>query len=229
MVALPMMLRRSPMALSGLPSRNYGVAGPEFLRRLLKEDLEALARHLRAAIDEFVADNIPQGSDGQVIRAAQRLGLIGAAGEIARAYGIVPWSEGAAFDAAAWALERWIENRGGTDAAEARHAVEQVRRFFEAHGKSRFEPIDDDNHSIVYNRAGWRSGHGEDREWFVPPETWKFEICAGMDATAVARFLVEAGMMRRVEGSFQSVRRIGGAARRVYVLTNSILAGGSHA
>ena len=206
-----------------------GAAGPEFVRRLLKEDPEALARHLRTVIDEFVANNIPQGSDGQVIRAAQRLGLIGAAGEITRAYGIVPWNEGAAFEAAGWALERWIENRGGTDATEARHAVEQVRRFIEAYGEARFESVDGGDRGAVHNRAGWKTGKGDEQEWWVLPEMWKSEICSGMDAKAVARFLVEAGMMKRVEGSFQSVRRVGGANRRVYVLTNSILAGGSHA
>jgi putative DNA primase/helicase len=208
---------------------NYGTAGPEFVRRLLKEDPEALARHLRTVIDNFVANNIPQGSDGQVIRAAQRLGLIGAAGEIARAFGICPWTEGAAFEAATWALNRWIEGRGGAQAAEQRQAVEQVRRYIEANGEARFESVEGDDRGAVHNRAGWKSGKGDEQEWWVLPEMWKSEICSGMDATAVARFLVEAGMMKRVEGSFQSVRKIAGANRRVYVLTSAILAGAAHA
>ena len=62
-------------------------------------------------------------ADGQVERAAQRFGLIAAAGEFATIFGIVPWPEGAARKAAAWGLERWIELRGGTEPAEARQAV----------------------------------------------------------------------------------------------------------
>jgi uncharacterized protein (DUF927 family) len=73
---------------------NYGTAGPEFVRRLLKRDAEAAARDLRLVIDEFVKSRIPVGADGQVIRAAQRLGLIGAAGELARTLSICPWREG---------------------------------------------------------------------------------------------------------------------------------------
>ena len=55
---------------------SFGVAGPEFVRRLLKQDTSTLARDLRAVVDEFVRTHIPTGSDGQVIRAAQRFGLI---------------------------------------------------------------------------------------------------------------------------------------------------------
>jgi len=206
---------------------NYGTAGPEFVRLLLKEDVSAFT--LRSMIDGFIATNVPPGSDGQVLRAAQRLGLIGAAGEIARQFGICPWSEGAAFRAAKWALRRWIDNRGGTDATEVRLAVEQVRRFIEAHGESRFESLDDERQITVNNRAGWRTGKGDNQEWLVPPETWKAEICVGMDAVAVARVLVDQGIMRRVSDSYQSVRRIAGSSRRVYILTSAILAGADDA
>lgn len=205
---------------------DYGTAGPEFVRRLLSKDAERAVRDLRLYIDDFVKSRLPDGSDGQVIRAAQRLGLIGAAGELARGLGICPWQEGAAFEAATWALQRWIENRGGADAAETRHAVEQVRRFIEAHGESRFDSIDDHDRNPVHNRAGWRCGAGDDREWLIPPEMWKTEICISMDPTFVAKVLVDRGMLRRIGGSFQSVRRIAGSNRRVYVLTADILAGG---
>jgi len=208
---------------------NFGVAGPEFVRRLLKEDPSTLARHLSAVVDDFVRAQIPMGSDGQVIRAAQRFGLIGAAGESARSYGICPWDEGAAFEAAVWGLKRWIENRGGTDATEARQAIQQVRRFIEAHGEARFESIDDEARPPVHSRAGWRTGKGAEQEWLVPPETWKSEICVGMDSRFVAGVLAERGMLHRGRDAFQSVRKINGRNTRVYVLTGDILAGGNDA
>jgi len=203
---------------------NFGLAGPTFVKRLLAQDLNTVARHLRVVVDEFVRTKVPPGADGQVIRAAQRLGLIGAAGEEARSYGVCPWDEGDAFRAATWALARWIENRGGTEAAETRQAVERVRRFMEAHGESRFESLEDDARPPVQNRAGWRTGKGAEREWLVPPETWKLEICLGCDPVNVARVLAERGMLRRISDGLAAVRKIHGQNQRVYVLTSAILA-----
>ena len=76
------------------------------------------------------------------------------------------------------------------------------------------------------NRAGWRKGSGREAEWLIPPETWKAEICSGLNPTMVVRTLFDHGMLLRAGDGFQLVRRIGGANKRVYVLTAEILAGG---
>jgi uncharacterized protein (DUF927 family) len=173
----------------------------------------------------FIEMGATAGSDGQVHRAAQRLGLIAAAGELATALEIVPWRAGEAREAAALALSQWIDGRGGTEPAEVRQAIEQVRLFIEQHGESRFEALDDPDARPVNNRAGWRKGSGPDCEWLVPPEVWKSEICNGLDSTMVARTLAERGMLLRAGDGFQPVRKIDGANKRVYVLTASIFAG----
>ena len=136
----------------------YGVAGPEFVRRLINE--QVTGEDVRGHVGDFVSACLPAGADGQVDRAAQRLGLIAAAGELATLLGVTPWREGEVTAAAAWALEQWIGQRGGTEPAEARQAVEQVRRFIEAHGEYRFEPLDDVDARALPNRAGWRKGEG---------------------------------------------------------------------
>jgi putative DNA primase/helicase len=115
----------------------YGTAGPEFVRRLIADSVTG--DDVRGLISNFVTATISGAADGQVERAAQRFGLIAAAGELAASFGIVPWPEGAARAAAAWALTRWIEMRGGTGSAEARQAVETVRLFIEQHGDARFD------------------------------------------------------------------------------------------
>jgi putative DNA primase/helicase len=66
--------------------------------------------------------------------------FIAAAGELATALEIVPWRAGEARDATALALWQWIDGRGGTEPAEVRQAIEQVRLFIEQHGESRFDP-----------------------------------------------------------------------------------------
>jgi uncharacterized protein (DUF927 family) len=207
----------------------YGTAGPEFVRRLIAEGVSS--DNVRSMVAEFVAAQVPAGADGQVDRAAHRLGIIAAAGELATAFGLTGWREGEAREAAAWALKQWIEGRGGTEPAEVRQAIEQVRLTIEAHGESRFQPLDDFDARPVNNRLGWRKGTGDDREWWVPPQIWKAEICAGHDPLFVARALAERGMLRRQGGNIlQCTVNVGGDQRvRAYVLTATILDGGDDA
>ena len=146
----------------------YGAAGPEFVRRLIKAGITG--DDVRERVADFTAKNVPAGSDGQIVRAAQRLGLIAAAGELATSIGIIAWKHGEATAAAAWALGRWIDGRGGTEPAEVRQAIEQVRLFVEQHGESRFDRTDNDGARPVNNRAGWRRGFGPDRHWLIPSE-----------------------------------------------------------
>jgi len=203
---------------------NYGTAGPEFVRRLIDEPVTG--ETVGAAIAEFVAAHVPAGADGQINRAAHRLGLIATAGELATALGVTPWTEGEARAAAAWALEQWIIQRGGTEPAEIRQSIEQVRLFIEAHGEARFASLDCADARTVINRAGWRRGEGQDREWLIPSEIWKAEICSGLDPKLVARTLAEAGMLKRASDGFQSVRKIDGTNKRVFIVTAAIFDGG---
>ena len=95
------------------------------------------------------------------------------------------------------------------------------------HGEARFECAD-----ALQSRRGPHSrparldkGEGDQREWWVPPETWKAEVCAGLDPTFVARALATRGMLRRQGQEEPDVRRRshGGRKTRCYVLTADIL------
>jgi putative DNA primase/helicase len=205
----------------------YGVAGPEFVRRLIAEKIDG--ETVRNLLSQFVAATVPAGADGQCDRAAQRLGLIMAAGELATMLGVTPWQEGAARTATQWALSQWIDGRGGTEPAEARQAIEAVRLIIEAHGESRFEQIEGESEARpVNNRLGWRRGDGAEREWLIPPEIWKSEICAGLDPKAVAKALGERGMLQKAGDGWQPLRRIGGRVVRVYAVTAAIFEGGDN-
>jgi putative DNA primase/helicase len=203
----------------------YGTAGPAFVKRLAAENTKEAAKDLTKAVETFV-DRHAAGSDGQVRRAAQRLALIGAAGEMAAGWGIVPWAPGEAFAAAEAALASWVEGRGGTEGAEVREAISRVRLFIETHGDSRFEPVDkSDDFRPVTNRAGWRKGAGSERVWLVPAETWKTEICSGIDAGLAARVLADRGMLARGDDGFLKVHRIEGRSQRAYTITSEIMGG----
>jgi uncharacterized protein (DUF927 family) len=173
----------------------YGIAGPEFVRMLLANDVGG--GEVRTMVNEFLAAEVPPGSDGQIDRAAQRLAIVAVAGELATVFGLTGWGKGEAREAASWALCQWIDARGGTEPAELRQSIEQVRLAIESHGESRFQSMDDPDAKPVNHRLGWRKGAGVDREWWVLPECWKAEVCAGLDPQFVARTLAERGMLRR--------------------------------
>ncbi len=206
----------------------YGTAGPAFVRRLIAEGVDGGT--VRAMVAEFVAAAVPHGSDGQIIRAAERLGLVAAAGELATLLGVTPWRAGAARESGAWALSQWIDGRGGTEPAEARQAIEAVRLVIEQHGESRFEPLDSrEGWRPMGSRLGWRTDVGAERRWFVPSEIWKAVVCAGLDPKFVARALGEREMLERAGDGWQVVRKIDGTNKRVFAVRATIFEGTSHA
>jgi putative DNA primase/helicase len=213
--------------IKGAARAAYGTAGPAFVRRIADEGYSEIGQFVTEFVENFRAPRVPPGADGQVGRAAERLGLIAAAGELATEWGIVPWKAGEATDAASRALADWIANRGGSDAAEIRDAISQVRHFIEANGEARFEPMPKSDRPVV-NRAGWRKGGDQDepRQWLILPETWKAEVCAGYDPVATARALAARGMLiPDSNGKFQRPERTPYGTKRVYVVIAAILEG----
>lgn len=211
-------------ALKSAARTTFGTAGPAFIERLLAADQAQVSKALRASVAAFVERHAAKGSDGQVLRVAQKVGLIGAAGELAREFDIVPWNEGEAFDSAAFVFNAWLDQRGGSGAAESRDAIARVRFFIETHGDSRFETTDkeSDERSVV-NRAGWKKGQGRERRWMVPTEIWKQEICSGRDPVQTARALADAGYLEREGDGFMKVHKIDGRPQRAYTITAAIL------
>jgi putative DNA primase/helicase len=198
----------------------YGSAGPQLVRHVLADDIDATA--VVQMVGAFRLKYAPQMADGQVLRVCDRFGLVAAAGELARAFGIVPWEESEAIAAAGRCFKDWLDCRGGWEAGEVHASISQVRLFIEQHGDARFADLDDPGRTVP-NRAGWRRGAGEGREWLIPPETWKAEVCAGFDSRMVARTLASRNMLERASDGFLSVRKIDGRSKRVYVVKPAII------
>ena len=217
-------------AIKGAACSAYGTAGPEFVRQLIDGDLDRAAVETRRMIGTFVGKFVPIGSSEQIARAAKKFALIGVAGELATSLGVTPWAKGEAQRAAVWAFKRWLETRGGTGSHEEQQAIEQVRRLIVQHGDARFERADGlprlaGGAPIVRERLGWIKGDGDQREWWVPSETWKGDVCAGLDPIFVAKTLVKRGMLRRQDGKnlMSVVRPHSSQNIRCYVLTAAIL------
>src|SRR4029079_6449833 len=69
-------------AIKRAAQSSYGTAGPEFVRKLAAEGFSEIGKLVTEMMEVCNSKHVPVGADGQVQRAADRLGLIAAAGEL---------------------------------------------------------------------------------------------------------------------------------------------------
>ena len=78
----------------------------------------------------------------------------------------------------------------------------------------------------VVNRAGWRRRLPDGSDlYLIHPDTWRAEVCEGLDPSEVARTLAEAGHLEKGEGkNYAKKMKIPGLGQtRVYVVNPSLM------
>lgn len=198
-------------------NRHHGHAGPAFVERLIADgrDLgETLAQV--AALPEFTAET---GIEG---RAANAFALIAMAGELAIEWGIVPWSEGEALDAAALAFRLWRDHRGKGQ-TETRQILRSIADFIARHGDARFSPLhplrDDGIEITVRDRAGWWRERDDERVYLFTPAGLK-EAASGFDQRRILDALDSSGWIAdRDPGERSKVTNAQGRKLRLYAIT----------
>jgi putative DNA primase/helicase len=214
-------ITRQAQAAYGTPGR----AWLEWLTTQASTDADALKASIRREADAIAARIIPKNSSGQVERVGARFALVGAAGELATEAGLTSWPAGESEAAARACFEAWLAARGGAGNAEVLAMLRQVLRFLEQHGDGKFSwwhRSSDDHAAKTLQRAGLKrllnangepvktnnqfgqefgekmtAGMGEDTsaEFFILAETFRVEVCAGLDHKAVCRVLLEHGCL----------------------------------
>ena len=221
----------------------YGAAGIEWLQ-WLTDHADVLKTKIRSAAAALAAQMIPKDSAGQVQRVGARFALIGAAGEMATSAGVTGWPVGECERAASVCFAAWLAQRGGKGNAEILTMLRQVKRFFETNGEARFalwHRQGDDHSQKTLNRAGFRRvfcvdgapfkdigaaakdfepshsyvlDQGGTVHYYVLPECFRTEICAGFDYKTVAALLVAHGIMVPSKGrAFDSKHRLPGMGK----------------
>jgi putative DNA primase/helicase len=104
-----------------------------------------------------------------------------------------------------------------------------VRKFFEQHAESRFSswetnPIE----AKTINRTGFKRQEGDEIRFYVLPEIFKSEICAGLDYSFVARVCVAHGWIEMdKEGNPTRAERLPGNSKkgttRCYKFTSKVI------
>ena len=209
-------------ALVSACAANHGHAGPAFVERLVGE-IDAARATIEQVRERFDRETGLSEASGQVQRVGRRLALIGAAGELATAYGLTGWERGTALGAAVECFAAWRASWTPAGSHEAAQAIEQVRAFLQRHA-ARFETHGHDHERFpIHNRAGYRDGG----EWLVFPDVFKGEVCNGLRPNAVADALEAAGVLVTETNGDRKVRQVrrsvGEGRQRLYAVRESIL------
>ncbi len=205
----------------------YGHAGPEFVSAFIA-DLDRNIEFAQRTIAKFTSAQ-SSDADEQVQRVATAFGLLAAAGELARRFGVVTWPSGNATHAAARCFRAWLSARDGSGPQELHAALAQLRLMIERHGDARFQRVDIRAQTRDYpirDRLGYQRVDSDGEVYYlIGTENWK-EILAGHDARAIAKDLARTGILKRGDGKhIQRNERLPGSKKpdRFYVLSHSAL------
>jgi putative DNA primase/helicase len=154
---------------------------------------------------------------------------VAAAGALAAARAIVPWTETEATQAAATCFRAWLEDRGDVGSREVQQIINHLQYFLGMHGMRRFVQLSPSNHPIddtVPNRAGFRRRAPDGRwEYLFMPKVWTEDLWASYDVKLVNSTLGELGYLNRDgQNRFSHPVSIAGYGRlRVYIVGADIL------
>jgi putative DNA primase/helicase len=207
--------------------RYYGAVFIKYIGWLVRNRDKA-AEAIRKAQKKFQESVVPQDAAGEVRRAAERFGLIGAAGELATRMGLTGWRKGEAFGAMKGLFAEWLSNRGTAGPSDADAGVNAVRAYILQHGVSRFQSMQPGSRSeIIRDRVGFvRVEGGSPKEYYIFLEAFRSEVCKGHSYRDVLKALDARGFLRREPPNMTVKPNLPGVGRtRVYCVLGSILEG----
>lgn len=194
--------RMQAEALQNLTGQYYGTAGLAFIEKITANLSEA-TEFFKQAMQTFISEVTPQGANSQVRRVLNRFAMVAAGGEMATHYGMTGWEVGEAGQAALKCFQSWL---GGLKSAkhsrEEMQAIDQVKGFIERFGESRFSDlgrVKDDHAPRTLDRAGYRGEEtGGDLEYvyYILPETFKSEVCKGLNYKLAINALKKHGFLK---------------------------------
>jgi uncharacterized protein (DUF927 family) len=193
---------------------HHGHIGPAFVEKLLaSDDRPGLLEDFAGIRASFTEDNAQAG------RVADRFAVIALAGEMAIAYGLLPWTPGSALADCQLLYGEWL-SRVGSGNAEDRQILAGIADFIDKHGSSRFSDVNDETPDTkVFNRAGyWELSMG--KRLYLFNKSALTEAAHGHGLSRVVKALEGAGVLARRdnERKTKNYRLPGGGQARLYVV-----------
>ncbi len=196
---------------------NHGHIGPAFVEKLLaSDDRPGLLEDFAGIRSQFVEDNAQAG------RVADRFAVIALAGEMAIAYGLLPWPPGTALADCQLLYGEWLSRVGGGN-AEDRQILAGILDFIDKHGSSRFSDVEDQTPDTkVFNRAGYWEVVGTKRLYLFNKSALT-EAAHGHGLARVVKALESAGALAKHDTDRDSrrtkkYRLPAGGSARLYVI-----------
>lgn len=196
---------------------HHGHIGPAFVEQLLaSDDRPGLLEDFAGIRAQFNEDNAQAG------RVADRFAVIALAGEMAIAYGLLPWTPGSALTDCQLLYGEWL-SRVGSGNAEDRQILAGILEFIDKHGSSRFSDVDaPEVDAKVFNRAGyWEVVAG--KRLYLFNKSALTEAAHGHGLTRVVKALESAGAIAKHDTDRDSrktkkYRLPAGGSARLYVI-----------
>jgi uncharacterized protein (DUF927 family) len=193
---------------------HHGHIGPAFVEKLLtRDDRPGLLEDFAGIRASFTEDNAQAG------RVADRFAVIALAGEMAIAFGLLPWTPGSALTDCQLLYGEWL-SRVGSGNAEDRQILSSILDFIDKHGSSRFSDVDDQTPDTkVFNRAGyWTLAAG--KRLYLFNKSALIEAAHGHGLTRIIKALEGANALadRNNERKTKNYRLPGGGQARLYVV-----------
>ncbi|MEE3508148.1 DUF927 domain-containing protein [Pseudomonas sp. 10C3] len=203
---------------------HHGHIGSAFVEKLLaSDDRPGLLKDFAGIRASFVEDNAQAG------RVADRFAVIALAGEMAIAYGLLPWTPGSALADCQLLYGEWLSRVGGGN-AEDRQILAGILDFIDKHGSSRFSNVDDQTvDAKVFNRAGYWETVGQKRLYLFNKSAL-IEAAHGFGLTRVIKALEVGGALAKRDTDRDSrktkkYRIPGGGSPRLYVIDPEVMDG----
>lgn len=223
-------------------SRLYGTPIRGFLEKITGGNLlHKLRVSWRAFKHKFITKIATPEMTGEVHRVLERFALVGFAGEVATKLGITGWPTGEAESAALELFREWLGVRGTAGSTVEIEAIRRVAAFIENHAQERFQRIRateyradgkapekwESSNQLLRNRVGFIKPDDEAyiSHYHFLPQSFRDEVCAGLDYRQVLNALRAAGHLQAQEGRDQNLIRIPEKKTpvRVYTINASIL------
>lgn len=216
-------------ALTVAAGKHYGHLGAAFVERLTAgNDRDGLLESFARVRAQFAVENAQAG------RVADRFAVIALAGEMAIAYGLLPWPVGTSLADSLLLYREWLE-RVGSGNAEDRQILAGIASFIERHGSSRFSAIDgSEAESRVFDRAGYWEIEPS-RRLYLFNKSGLIEAAAGYGLARIVKALEAAGALAKRDTDrkryTKKYRLPGGGSAGLYVIDPERLEseGGGHA